>query len=93
MAILTILQDQIKTIQGRVEAQFGQHPGAGIYLSQPGLDTILGARVLGEFGDDPHRYTGARARKDYADQQRRRGLDHSAALRPLADCLVGILHG
>ena len=38
----------------------------GIYRSQPGLGDILGARVLGEFGDDPHRYTDARARKNYA---------------------------
>jgi transposase IS116/IS110/IS902 family protein len=34
--------------------------------SQPGLGQILGARVLGEFGDDPDRYTGAQARKNYA---------------------------
>jgi hypothetical protein len=27
---------------------------------------ILGARILGEFGDDPHRYTDAKARKAYA---------------------------
>lgn len=27
---------------------------------------ILGARVLGEFGDDPNRYTEAKSRKNYA---------------------------
>ena len=27
---------------------------------------VLGARVLAEFGDDPHRYHDARARKNYA---------------------------
>ena len=37
-----------------------------IYLSQPGLGPILGARVLAEFGDDPDRYADARARKNYA---------------------------
>ena len=37
-----------------------------VYRSQPGLGEILGARVLGEFGDDPDRYAGARARKNYA---------------------------
>jgi transposase len=113
---------------------------AEIYLSQPGLGSILSARVLGEFGDDPTRYAGARARKNYAgtspitrqsgkkktvharhvhndrlldalscqaqsalnaspgarayyDQQRHRGASHSAALRQLANRLVGILHG
>ncbi len=35
-------------------------------LSQPGLGTVLGARVLAEFGDDPHRYATAKARKNYA---------------------------
>jgi transposase len=139
-AILTALQAQITTMQGQVEAHFGRHPDAEIYLSQPGLGSILGARVLGEFGDDPHRYAGARARKNYAgtspitrqsgkkktvharhvhndrlldalgaqaqsalnvspgarayyDQQRHRGLGHRAALRQLANRLVGILHG
>ena len=27
---------------------------------------MLGARVLGEFGDDPNRYTNAKSRKNYA---------------------------
>ena len=49
-----------------MEAGFGRHPDAEIYLSQPGLGPILGARVLAEFGDDPHRYADARARKNYA---------------------------
>jgi transposase len=140
VAILSTLQAQITTLQGQVEAHFGRHPDAEILLSQPGLGSILGARVLGEFGDDPHRYAGARARKNYAgtspitrqsgkkktvharhvhndrlldalgrqahsaltvspgarayyDQQRHRGLGHQAALRQLANRLVGILHG
>jgi transposase len=45
---------------------FEQHPDADIYLSLPGLGDVLGARVLGEFGDDPDRYTGAKSRKNYA---------------------------
>ena len=35
------------------EGAFRRHPDAEIYQSQPGLAAILGARVLGEFGDDP----------------------------------------
>jgi hypothetical protein len=42
------------------------HPDAAIYLSQPGIGEILGARQLGESGDDPHRYASAKARKNYA---------------------------
>jgi hypothetical protein len=96
--------------------------------------------VLAEFGDDPDRYTDARARKNYAgtspitrasgkkkvviarfvhndrlidalmtqafsalnaspgarayyDQLKARGTEHNAALRQLANRLVGILHG
>ncbi len=35
--------------------------------SLPGLGVILGARVLGEFGHDPNRYTTAKSRKNYAE--------------------------
>ena len=66
IAVITVLNEQVKTLQGQVEADFGRHPDAEIYLSQPGLGPILGARVLGEFGDDPHRYASGKARKNYA---------------------------
>jgi hypothetical protein len=33
---------------------------------RPGLGVVLGARVLGEFGDDRTRYQDARARRCYA---------------------------
>jgi transposase len=66
VAILTTLNTEITTLEGQVEAHFGQHPDAEIYLSQPGLGVVLGARVLAEFGDDPTRYINARARKNYA---------------------------
>jgi transposase len=65
-AVLTVLNEQIRALQGQVETHFGQHPAAEIILSQPGLGPILGARVLAEFGDDPHRYASAKARKNYA---------------------------
>ena len=102
--------------------------------------SILAARVLGEFGDDPDRYADAKARKNYAGtspitrasgtkkvvlaryarnrrlgdalqqwafcslrgspgakayyhQLRDRKIGHEAALRQLANRLVGILHG
>jgi hypothetical protein len=64
--VLTVLNEQIKTMQGQVETHFGQHPAAEIVLSQLGLGEILGARVLAEFGDDPDRYASAKARKNYA---------------------------
>jgi transposase len=140
VAVLATLNEQIKILQGQVEAYFGKHPDAEIILSQPGLGPILGARVLAEFGDDHDRYVSAKARKNYAgtspitrasgkkkvvaarfvhndrlidalmtqafsslraspgarayyDRQRERGAEYNAALRQLANRLVGILHG
>ena len=66
VAILTVLNTQVATMEAQVEAHFGKHPDAEIYLSQPGLGAILGARVLAEFGDDKTRYADAKARKNYA---------------------------
>jgi transposase len=66
VAILTVLNAEIATMEEQVEAHFGQHPDAEIYLSQPGLGVVLGARVLAEFGDDKTRYADARSRKNYA---------------------------
>jgi transposase len=66
IAVITTLNEQVKTLQGQVEDHFGRHPDAEIYRSQPGMGAIVGARVLAEFGDDPHRYAGAKARKNYA---------------------------
>jgi transposase len=65
-AILATLNVQITAMEEQVEEHFGRHPDAEIYLSQPGLGAVLGARVLAEFGDDTTRYADARARKNYA---------------------------
>jgi len=66
VAVITTLNEQIKTLEGQVEDHFGRHPDAEIYRSQPGIGAITGARVPGEFGDDPGRYESAKARKNYA---------------------------
>jgi transposase len=140
VGVITALNSEIDRLQGEVSVHFGQHPAVKIYLSQPGLAEVTGARVLAEFGDDPTRYASAKARKNYAgtspitrqsgkkkvvlarfghndrladaldrqaqgalsgspgarayyDQQRARRVGHHAALRQLANRLVGILHG
>ena len=140
VAVTTELVRQTAALELRLTASFEQHPSAEILRSLPGLGVVLGARVLAEFGDDPHRYTDAKARKNYAgtapitrasgksrvvlaryarnrrladalyqwafsaltrspgarapyDAQRARGATHHAALRALANRLVGILHG
>jgi transposase len=66
VAILQTLNAEIKTLEGQVEAHFGQHPDSEIYLSQPGMGPITGARVLAEFGDAQGRYADAKSRKNYA---------------------------
>jgi hypothetical protein len=66
IALLVTLNQQVKALEEQVREHFGRHPDAEIILSQPGLGPVLGARVLGEFGDDPHRYASAKARKNYA---------------------------
>lgn len=66
VAIITELNHHIADLEAELAAHFETHPDADIYLSLPGLGVILGARVLGEFGDDPNRYTTAKSRKNYA---------------------------
>ncbi|MBA6439114.1 IS110 family transposase [Streptomyces sp. GMR22] len=140
IAMLVTLNEQVNFLHEQVEDFFGRHPNAEIIRSQPGLGAMLSARVLAEFGDDPHRYASAKARKNYAgtspitrasgkkkvvtarhvrndrlidaliaqafsalrvspgarayyEKQRARGIEFNAALRQLANRLVGILHG
>ena len=66
IAVITVLNEQVKALQRQVEENFGRHPDAEIYRSRPGMGAILGARVLGEFGDDPSRYADGKARRNYA---------------------------
>jgi transposase len=66
VAIIVELNRQIAELETSLADHFETHPDADIYLSLPGLGVILGARVLGEFGDDPNRYTTAKSRKNYA---------------------------
>jgi transposase len=64
--IVIELNEQISALETTLANHFEKHPDADIYRSLPGLGVILGARVLGEFGDDPNRYTNAKSRKNYA---------------------------
>ena len=66
VAIIAALNRQIDQLESTMHQGFEQHPDADIYLSLPGLGDVLGARVLGEFGDDPDRYASAKSRKNYA---------------------------
>ena len=64
--VIAALNTQIADLEAILAGHFDKHPDADIYRSLPGLGVILGARVLGEFGDDPNRYSTAKCRKNYA---------------------------
>ena len=66
VAIIAELNRQISELEAELATHFEAHPDADIYLSLPGLGVVLGARVLGEFGDDPNRYTDVKSRRNYA---------------------------
>ena len=66
MGIISELNRQITELETTLAEHFEIHPDADIYLSLPGLGVMLGARVLGEFGDDPNRFTDPKSRKNYA---------------------------
>ncbi|GAA0917903.1 IS110 family transposase [Virgisporangium ochraceum] len=63
---LTATNESIRQLEHALAASFEQHPDAEIIDSLPGLGLVLGARVLGEFGDDPTRFTHAASRRNYA---------------------------
>ena len=89
------LNAEIGALEEVVAEHFGRHRDAEIYLSQPGLGTVLSARLLAEFGDDPDRYADAKSRKNYAGSSpitrasgtRRIVLARYARNRRLADAL------
>lgn len=64
--IIGELNRQISELETALDSHFETHPDADIYHSLPGLGVVLGARVLGEFGDDPNRYTDAKSRRNFA---------------------------
>jgi hypothetical protein len=66
LAIVASLDEQIGRLEQALAVHFDGHPDAEIIRSLPGLGLVLGARMLGEFGDDPNRYADARARRRYA---------------------------
>jgi hypothetical protein len=66
VSVITEMTAQIAALEGQLAMDFEQHPDAEVVRSLPGPGTVLGARVLGEFGDAPDRYTTTKSRKNYA---------------------------
>ncbi len=66
VAMIRAYNAEIEQLEAALTKDFEQHPDAKIIRSLPGLGMVLGARVLGEFGDDPNRYADAKSRRNYA---------------------------
>ncbi len=66
VAVIAEMVAQTAHLAAELSEGFEQHPDAEVVRSLPGLGTILGARVLGEFGDEPDRYATPKSRKNYA---------------------------
>jgi transposase len=66
VGVIAEMNRQVSNLEAELRRSFEKHPDAEIICSLPGLGVVVGARVLGEFGDDPTRYADARARKNYA---------------------------
>ena len=62
VAVIAEMNRQLNVLEAELADHFDKHPDAEIIRSQPGLGVLVGARVLGEFGDDPNRYADAKAR-------------------------------
>jgi transposase len=60
------LNAQTTALEEELTKSFELHPDAELYRSLPGLGFVLGARVIGEFGDDPNRYLDAKGRRAYS---------------------------
>jgi hypothetical protein len=66
VAVIASLTREIAALEVALGEGFDEHPDATIVRSLPGLGTVLGARVLGEFGDDRTRFASAKCRKNFA---------------------------
>lgn len=66
VTLLVVLAAQIAGLEAELAECADAHPDTEILRGLPGLGAVLGARVLGEFGDDPNRFADARGRKAYA---------------------------
>ncbi len=66
VAVIAEMGTQVARLAEELSSGFESHPDAEVVRSLPGLGTILGARVLGEFGDEPNRYATPKCRKNYA---------------------------
>jgi transposase len=66
LEIIGAMSRAIDALEVELAALFDQHTQAAIITSMPGLGPVLGARVLGELGDDPVRFDDVRGVRSFA---------------------------
>jgi transposase len=84
LGILTAMVTAVTALEKSLATAFDAHPQAQIYRSVPGVGTVLGARLMAEIGDDPHRFTtaaGLRAFSGTAPITRASGRSHYVMAR------------
>ncbi len=76
VAVIAEMVAQSTALAEELSSDFEQHPDAEVVRSLPGLGTILGARVLGEFGDEPNRYATSKCRRITPARRPSPGVGH-----------------
>ncbi|MEU6720428.1 IS110 family transposase [Nonomuraea sp. NPDC046802] len=56
----------VHSLEAEATTAFMAHPQSKIYLSFPGVGSVMGTRLLAELGDDPARFSSSRGLKAYA---------------------------
>jgi transposase len=63
---ITAISDAIDALKAELATLLDQHPQAPIITSFPVLGPVLGARLIGELGDDPDRFLDAQVVRSFA---------------------------
>jgi len=66
VTVIESMEAAIVNLETAMATEFDQHRSAGLLRGAPGLGPILAARVLGEVGDDPSRFTTADGLRAFA---------------------------
>jgi transposase len=92
ISVVTAMQAGVSALEDQLATVFIEHPLAAVLRSAPGLGPVLAARVLGEVGDDPTRFTtanGLRAFAGTAPITRASGRSHQVKARKVRNKRLG----
>jgi transposase len=92
ISVVTAMLAGVSALEDQLAAALDEHPQAAVLRSAPGLGPVLAARVLGEVGDDPTRFTtanGLRAFAGTAPVTRASGRSHQVKARKVRNKRLG----